>query len=263
MNKFIFLFFMLISQMILAKNDFPLNSKSKSKNTYLSILELAASKVKPLYDSQGLKLSVGSIWNFDTANAYAFPPSNQVATILFLGGLYRDKNIDNDGFVLLFCHEVGHHLAGGPLNGLGLSVEGQADYFATHTCLPLMFSDQDNAAWIQRNKVSMRVMQLCNRVWGAETERSYVCQRTLSASEGVSLLFNSNQDNKPNLWSKDHSYVETTNTSHPAAQCRLDTFVAGATCNTEDNPGRYKGEICSLHQAIERKAVRPSCWFAN
>ncbi len=263
MNKIVFLLLISVSYFAFSKNDFPLNAKSKSQNNYLSILQSAANKVIPLYDKKGWKITVGSIWNFDMPNAYASFPLSGVAPILFLGGLYRDKNIDNDGFLLIFCHEVGHHMAGKPLSGLGMSVEGQADYFATHTCMPMMLADQDNAAWIQRNRVSMRVMQLCNQVWGTETARSNICQRTLSASEGVALLFHGDQENKPNLWSKDHSYVETTNTSHPAAQCRLDTFVAGATCNTENDPGHNRGKICSLHQAIERRAIRPNCWFAN
>lgn len=263
MNKSLFLILVSISSFAFSYNDFPLNADSKSQKNYLSILQTAANKVKPLYDKRGWKLKVGSSWLIDISNAYAFVPSNGVANLQFYGGLYRDKNVDNDGFLLVFCHEVGHHMAGKPVSGMGLSVEGQADYFATHTCMPMMFADQDNADWIQRNRVSLRVMQLCNRTWGFNTSRSFICQRTLSASEGVALLFHGNRDNKPTLWAQDHSHVETTDPRHPAAQCRLDTFVAGATCNTENDPGSNRGKICTFHQAVERKAIRPGCWFAN
>lgn len=263
MTQLIFLILLFTAQFAFSKNDFPLNANSKSQNNYLSILQSAANKVKPLYDRQGWKLKVGSNWSSDTVNAYAYAPLRGTANLQFFGGLYRHENVDNDGFLLVFCHEVGHHLAGRPVSGSGLSVEGQADYFATHTCLPLMFADQDNSAWVRRNRVSLRVMQLCNRVWGFNTSRSYLCQRSLSASEGVALMFHGGGENKPTLWAKDHSHVETTNSRHPEAQCRLDTYVAGATCNTENDPGSNRGKICSFHQAIERKAIRPGCWFAD
>ena len=263
MYKLILLILLFVTQVAFSKSDFPLNADSKSQKNYLSILQSAANKVKPLYDKQGWKLKVGSNWNSDTANAYAYPPLRGDAHLQFFGGLYRHQNVDNDGFLLVVCHEVGHHMAGRPLGGSGLSVEGQSDYFATHTCMPMMLADQDNESWVQRNRVSLRVMQLCNRVWGFNTSRSYLCQRTLSASEGVALLFHGNGVNKPTLWAKDHSHVETTNSRHPDAQCRLDTFVAGATCTTENDPGRNRGKICSFHQAIERKAIRPGCWYAD
>ncbi len=263
MNKLIFLLLLSMTQFAFSKNDFPMNANSKSQNNYLSILQSASHKVKPLYDRKGWKLKVGSDWNSQTENAYAQAPKNGAAILQFFGGLYRNQNMDNDGFLLVFCHEVGHHMAGQPASNWGLSVEGQSDYFATHTCMPMMLADQDNSSWVQRNRVSLRVMQLCNRVWGFNTSRSYLCQRTLSASEGVALFFHGNRDNKPTLWAKDHSHVETTNPRHPAAQCRLDTYVAGATCNTENDLGSNRGKICSFHQAIERKAIRPGCWYAD
>jgi hypothetical protein len=84
--------------------------------------------------------------------------------------------------------------------------------------------------------------------------------------------------NTPNVdfGTPDTSTVSTTNHRHPAAQCRLDTYTAGALCGVEFNdaiiPGKEKGrstreaeEEAYQYSCAERdghtKSARPHCWF--
>jgi hypothetical protein len=73
--------------------------------------------------------------------------------------------------------------------------------------------------------------------------------------------------------------VTTTNHSHPAAQCRLDTYMAGAVCTTDYDkiviPGKRENRGYNDREAEEQSALyscttqgqytaglRPRCWFA-
>ena len=54
--------------------------------------------------------------------------------VIMFGGLARRPEITADGFLLVVCHELGHHLAGYPFIDDWAANEGQADYFATQSC---------------------------------------------------------------------------------------------------------------------------------
>ncbi|MDO9184154.1 MAG: hypothetical protein Q7U04_17200, partial [Bacteriovorax sp.] len=85
-------------------------------------------------------------WADPTVDAFATRDDANNAVIVINGGLARHPLMTRDGFLLLVCHEIGHHLGGAPkiLRGnSGLkswsSAEGQADYYATTKCLPKFF----------------------------------------------------------------------------------------------------------------------------
>src|SRR5690606_16017110 len=76
----------------------------------------------------------------------------------------------------------------------------------------------------------------------------------------------------------DPRVVETTNHSHPAAQCRLDTYASGAVCSVEFDreliPGtrfsnrnradaeRQASSVSCTEFNADPHGVRPRCWFA-
>ncbi len=88
-------------------------------------------------------------WLDDEVNAHATRDDDDNLIIMMTGGLARHPMMTKDAFLLIVCHEIGHFLGGAPKQLRGntslrswSSVEGQADYFATTKCLPLVFQDK-------------------------------------------------------------------------------------------------------------------------
>lgn len=195
------------------------------------------------------------------------------------GGLARRPEVTKDGFVLVICHELGHHLGGFPFYSGGdwAANEGQADYFATHACAHKMWDGSaDNA--LSRDGVDPVAKQQCDQSYTLQDERD-VCYRTANASQSLAnLLAVLGAENTPQFSTPDLSEVSATYEGHPAAQCRLDTYFGGALCATRFNeaviPGRNhpKGQesveaeadaaqySCTRAQG-QTLGVRPLCWY--
>lgn len=266
--KFLILFSLVLGLRSQAQMlSFPLSAYSKSQRNYEEVLTLAYKKYSPIFKKVGLKFAIESDWSSDTVNAYALPIVNKTARVRMFGGYYRKPLISNDAFLLILCHEIGHHLGGDPRYNDDSSypeaaAEGQSDYYASHTCMPIMLADQDNAAFIKRNPVGFNIMQTCNRAWGMNTPRSLICQRTLSAA--LALAQNRAEgagEKRPSITDKDRDKVGTTNVYHPDNVCRLNTHIAAAICTTENDLGLSKGQVCSFRNAFERQGMRPACWY--
>ena len=64
------------------------------------------------------------------------------------GGLARHQAVTADGFALVVCHELGHHLGGAPqkVDWFGrlrwASNEGQADYWGTAKCFRKLLEER-------------------------------------------------------------------------------------------------------------------------
>ncbi len=183
-----------------------------------------------------------------------------VAVIHLLGGYAQVMS--EDAFLLVACHETGHHLGGPPFYfGTKISVEGQADYFATSKCMRRLLKDQDNEAFIKRYGAQYSVRIDCNRVWGADTKDSYLCMRSIMAA--MNLRFRMDTNRRDHLNQKDHTHVDSTNAQHPSAQYRFDTHRAGALCPLSQDE-LYNGRntpTCEATRAGEQSAARPNCWY--
>ena len=84
------------------------------------------------------------------------------------GGLARHKLVTPDGFALVACHEMGHHLGGAPRRGGWASNEGQSDYYATTKCARRIWAEDNNAAIMQDRiskglEISEKAQQECDR----------------------------------------------------------------------------------------------------
>lgn len=142
-----------------------------------------------------------------------------------------------DGYVLVACHELGHHLGGAPRfsdeDSKWASVEGEADYFATLQCAKKTIKDS-------------------GRIAGA-------------AQVLANILADLDEDPVPNPKTPDTSKVTSTFEDHPAAQCRLDTYLAGSVCGIPYTPlsaSDPKGGTCfSYPNDTTAKGSRPRCWF--
>lgn len=225
-------------------------------------MDLVQKVYGPIIAAHGAQLSIERDWSDDTVNAYA-TQSGSVWTIHMYGGLARQDAVTQDGMAMVACHELGHHLGGFPKVSSWAANEGQADYFAPSKCMRRLVNNA-SAKSFTRPTVSSTVKQGCAAAWSNASDRAF-CERNAAAGQSLAnLLAGLGGDPVPNVDTPDRSRVDTTNDAHPAAQCRLDTYFAGALCTkgatddfsaTEPNKG-----ACTRSQGFSL-GIRPRCWY--
>lgn len=208
----------------------------------------------PILTEKGLTLKFNRKWNSSEANAYANRDGN-VASIDIHGGLGNVKYMSDDHFVLLLCHELGHHLAGAPfLTGRNyqLSVEPQSDYFAGKECMRKVLKNDRPEA-----NVPQKIKDQCQASWSYSADY-ILCTRTALAAElfGKRDWLLTHYDVEPEGWNlKPISLLtpfgERTDFgysfgAYPTPQCRVDTFFQGALCNK--------------NECEKGTGARPFCW---
>lgn len=185
---------------------------------------------------RGKKLLINLEWENERVNAHCTLDDYDNPVINILGGMIRHPEMTRDGLLLILCHELGHYMGGEPKKFRGrstlrswASVEGQADYFATSTCLPLIFNDQleTKAIYSEDEEKVENAEKRCS---------SNECVRASLAGLAVARLFASLKTGieTPTLAKEDRYQSPVTLQTHPNPQCRLDTFVAGAS--SEERP---------------------------
>lgn len=227
----------------------------------------------PIVAAKGLKLEIERKWTDGTVNAYA-QRMGTTAHVAMFGGLARHEMTTQDGFALVVCHEIGHHIAGHPkISGMGwASNEGQSDYFGTLKCMRKVLRGMDNYIVAKRyydtrrDIVDEHSVQACLKSWGQTPDRD-LCVRIAAAGKSLAnLLATLRRSPLPNFNTPDTSRVNRTNDRHPEAQCRLDTYFNGALCpvsDTEDlddvNPN---AGACTAARNFNF-GMRPACWYAS
>lgn len=83
------------------------------------------------------------LWQSPTINAQAWL-LGCVRHVTIYGGLVRHSAITRSGLALMIAHETGHHLGGQPRDPAmpWLTWQGQADYWAARTAMPLVFGSR-------------------------------------------------------------------------------------------------------------------------
>lgn len=169
-------------------------------------------------------------------NAYAQNFGGRVIVMQLGVSTHRLSTLDASAMVA--CHELGHHFGGTP-HIWGMSVEGQSDWYASQDCFKHWV---DNSSPIEPN--DSEANDFCEKNLG---RRDSYCVRTMSASLHLARIIQDlKQHPMPYLTAKDPNVVSRTVTSHPQAQCRLDTYRAGFDFIES---GKSLGEN------------RPLCWF--
>ena len=237
-----------------------------------------------LVTPQGGKLSVRGDWKNDKIVARAsqlFGAWN----VEISGGLARRPELTPDGFTLILCHEVGHHLAGFPISAdMPLikpwsAAEGQADYYATHVCAKRLWSleTEKNATFRALATEAMRTR--CDLSYAVTGEQD-LCYRTLVAAQSVvyTMAALKGEAELPKFETPDPNAVPQTSMKHPATQCRMDTSLQGALCSAlfDDKiiPGksaaagvgsidaeREAARFSCMKSAGYSYGLRPTCWF--
>ena len=222
----------------------------------------------PFVEEAGGRLHVERNWTDGTANAYASRYGNTWNVAMF-GGLARHETITEDGFALVICHEIGHHLGGAPKkasiwSNTWASNEGQADYFATLKCLRRVFLNDDNQEIVNKMDVPATLTAACAEAWEDANERA-ICVRNGMAGDSVAKFFAALRNQEPGKFdTPDEHVVSRTDDNHPAHQCRLDTYFQGALCDvsfndevsdTDEVQGTCHGSLGYT------SGLRPLCWF--
>lgn len=224
----------------------------------------------------GGTLNIRGNWGDSTVNASA---SQLFGTwqVNMYGGLARRPEVTVDGFTLVLCHELGHHLAGMPYVSSWGADEGQSDYFATNHCAQLFWQDDVAGNEAARATIHEIPKSRCDAIWGTEAEQN-LCYRAMLGGKSLADLLGALGGTTANWNTPDTREVTTTDHAHPAAQCRLDTYMAGAVCVADYDrdviPGKRNGRGYNDRQAEEDAArfactaqgqhsdgLRPRCWF--
>ena len=257
----------------LPENDLYIPANTKNTRTGITqtqfneVIDKVEAVYGPITSSVGGNLNIARLWDNGTVNAAAYPSGSEM-NVLMYGGLARHPAITEDGFALVLCHEIGHHIGGAPKKVMGwASNEGQADYFATLKCLRKVFALEDNDAALKKMLVPIRVTLSCSRQFKGKLDRQ-ICARSAMAGLSVSKLFQSLRglEKAPSFTTPDTAKVASTFDGHPAYQCRLDTYFQGALCLVDENTDvSQRDEVTgTCHPSLgDKVGLRPSCWMKH
>lgn len=262
---------------IVEDNDtfIPVGVKTKGGITeaeFNNVIDKIEAIYAPVIANRGGKLKIARKWSDGTANANAMRLGSAYNVNMY-GGLARHEAITSDGFALVLCHEIGHHIGGAPKTSgfLGLnrwaSNEGQADYWATLKCLRQVYLNENNLVATRRLKnVPAALTAACTKAHADKTDLS-ICVRSGMAGASVANFFASvRKKPEAKFETPDTAVVSKTNDSHPAHQCRLDTYLQGAICEKALNEDvDQKDEVQGTCHGSTGQSVglRPVCWFKS
>jgi hypothetical protein len=233
-----------------------------------SIIDHVIALWQPWAKLHGATLVAEKLWDDSTVNASASESGNTWSVTMY-GGLARRPEVTQDGFALVVCHELGHHFGGHYFyeGDQWAAAEGQADYFATQVCGKKVF--ERAKAWNIRYRqgVPQGVQDRCDSIYHSKEEQE-VCYR--EAAGGLSLatlLAAAGGETPPKFETPDKSVVDKTNTEHPQAQCRLDTYFQASLCSAAFDyktiPARDLGAGNNNSPEAEAIAAKYSCFQAT
>ena len=253
------------------------DDQAVTKEFFFETMQLFQETYSPIISQLGGQLVINGDWEDSTVNAQA-GQANGIWTVLMFGGLARRSEITKDGFIMVGCHEIGHHLGGYPFyaNSWG-STEGNSDYFAGFSCARYLWRDELEANAKFRNVVPNRPKKECDSVWLDQSDRD-LCYRIMMAAKSTTSLLAALTGTTVSFNRKDISEVGKTVESHPRAQCRLDTYMAAAVCINEWDedlipgkdlfPNQNSSEAEEIANSVScsrffgfQQGLRPLCWY--
>ncbi len=255
---------------------------SIDQSEFNAVIDEAEAFYGPVISEQfGARLRVNRLWTDSTVNASA-SRSGSTWSVNMYGGLARRPEVTRDGFALVLCHEIGHHVGGYPFySGNWAASEGQSDYFATISCARELWRDDLSLNATFRESVNPYAKELCDSAWVTDDDQN-LCYRTMAGGKSLADLLSALGGTTSQYETPDTATVSRTSTSHPAGQCRLDTYMAGALCNDDNewDANVIPGVQGSNSSESERQSVpytcsrtegytgytegtRPTCWFKS
>ncbi|MCB0378907.1 MAG: hypothetical protein KDD33_10475, partial [Bdellovibrionales bacterium] len=262
---------------------FSAENANMTQQEFNQAMDTAQQIYGPIISSLGGRLNIRGDWNDDTPNASAQQFFGTWMVNMY-GGLARHPEMTLDGFHMVICHELGHHLAGYPFTGGGFggvwaANEGQSDYFAAQVCAPKLWGEDHDTNATFRPGVHPTVAQACDSTWSTEQEQN-LCYRISAAAESLARTLSALKEDPvmPAFDTPDANKVAVTDNKHPQAQCRMDTTFAAALCTSPHDEMLIPGKAvsggpnstdaereASLNSCMEisnfTEGLRPRCWF--
>jgi len=255
--------FMPDNNLYISANDKASNNMTKER--FMEIIQRVEDVYRPVVEARGVKFVVKKNWDDGTVNAYA-DQQNGVWSVNMFGGLARHELVTDDGFMLVVCHETGHHLGGAPKyrDSDWATNEGQADYFGNLKCMRKVLAEDDNVAIVSKMKVDAAVTEKCKISYNSADEVA-LCQRISMAGKSLAMLLGSlGGSSKVSFTTPDKKVVKKTNDAHPKAQCRLDTYFQGALCDIDANIDVSETDTkvgTCIKSDGHKQGMRPLCWY--
>ena len=245
-----------------------------SRKEFKEVLAKIEAYYKPIIRQKGAELIIDDNWQSSTVNASAEQEGNK-CYLNMSGGLARHKLMTKDGFALVVCHELGHHLGGFPLYGDDdwASNEGQSDYFAAMKCFRWVYENDDHSTVLDKLTVPQLVHEKCALGFQSEKDRAMCARESMGGLQVARFLDDlrhfTEGKNAPSFEitfeEPDTTEVNRTQNGHPQAQCRLDTYFAGSICpvhySTEFSRDEAITGACSMENR-DAYGYRPRCWYA-
>jgi hypothetical protein len=250
----------------LPENDLsiPVTRKSEglSEEAYHRVIDKFEKIYQPVLKKKKMKLVVNRLWENPRVNAGTLRKGAEVVINLY-GGYPRHPFVTEDGYALVLCHELGHHIGGAPKKTRFKwpATEGQADYFATLKCLRKIFADEDNEAIVSRLSVPEPAEKECSLSF--PSREKYTCLRSVMAGLSAGAVSSVIRHRPiPTLETPDLEKVDKTFEQHPYPQCRLDTYFQGAICEVNsDFISMLWEEKGTCHERNGHvRGLRPTCW---
>lgn len=225
----------------------------------------------------GATLTVERRFADPTVNAFANQNSDTDWEVHMFGGLARRPEVTEDGFAMVLCHEIGHHIGGFPFVSATefAADEGQSDTYATGACAAKVLARDSKRDAKARADIPAKQRAACDKANGSTAARN-VCYRATLAGKSLADLLGALGGETVDFNTPDATVVTSTDHAHPAAQCRLDIYVASALCGAtkwddalipgkrfRDRNSRAAQTEAFAHSCVTGPTARPRCWFAS
>lgn len=254
------------------ENELNISANYKSINgideaEFNAVIDEIKAVYEPIIKANGDKFVINRKWNDGTVNASAQRQGKKVIVNMY-GGLARHDKITRDGFAIVMCHELGHHLGGAPKIAGWMSKwasnEGQSDYFATLKCFRKVYFKDNNVEAINKMNIDPTVDAQCDAQW-SNLDDAALCKRSAMAAKSTAdLLASLRNSGDTDFNTPDGNVVSSTNDRHPAAQCRLDTYFAGSLCDKDMNDDvSQKDPLKGTCNRVDgyQIGLRSLCWY--
>lgn len=247
----------------------PMSQKTSGlkEDQFHEVIDKFILRYEKILSAIGKTLTIKRLWEDPRVNAGTLRNGKEVVINLY-GGFPRHPEITADGYALVLCHELGHHLGGLPKKSnegaTWSSTEGQADYYATLKCLRKVFRDDNNEAVVRGMDIPQPVKEQCSR-FPQSWERALCVRTTLAGLSVARVMADTQQETPPLLDDPEMKRVEKTYENHPTVQCRLDTYFQGSVCEISSSiPVSGKDEWSGTCHSKNGHTIgiRPACWFA-
>ncbi|NJL24618.1 MAG: hypothetical protein HC902_05235 [Calothrix sp. SM1_5_4] len=243
-----------------------------TKAEFDAVLDTIEKHYAPIFQSKGAQLQVNRLWSDASVNASA-EQRGRTWILNMYGGLARHPIMTKDGFLMVACHEIGHHVGGAPkiAGWFGTpdwaSNEGASDYFATLRCMRELMPDDENERFVRENSIDPFVRRKCEELYNTQAEEN-LCMRTGTAGMVGGLMFQTlrKEPNPPRLRHSGPERCQPDRTmDHPGTTMPPGHLLPGARFCVHDrgvelsdrNPNQG---TCSEANG-QRDGIRPRCWF--